>query len=148
MSLELLYTSAPKGLKKGSAGFCTVLSTVGMPVNLATRLESLSGYTHVYPPSHPEAASNPVCFSHLRLTIGGRGQSILSRVSDYGIDYSNRTNKLAHHVVLEPAECPPAGPAWVLQSGVMRAAWDGQCLTPATGPVPRLGDQPAGVCQR
>ncbi len=114
MSVELLYTSAPQGLKQGSRGFSTVLCTEGLPANLATRLESLSGYRHVFPPNHPQASDNPVCFSHMRFTVGGKQVSILSRISDYGIDYSQRTNKLAHHVVLDSSEHMPAGPAWLM----------------------------------
>ncbi len=59
MSVELLYTSAPQGLKQGSRGFSTVVCTNGLPVNLANRLESLSGYRHVFPPNSPQASSNP-----------------------------------------------------------------------------------------
>lgn len=82
MSVELLYTSAVQGLKQGSRGFCTVLSTTGMPLNLANRLESLSAYRHVFPPNSPDAAQNPVNYSHIRITVGGRPLSILSRISD------------------------------------------------------------------
>jgi len=110
MNAELLYTSAPQGLKQGSRGFCTVLSTVGMPLNLATKLESLSGYRHLYPSGTPDASKNPVGCSHLRFTVGGRQISVLSRISDYGLDYSQRTNKLAHHIVVD-APMPACGPA-------------------------------------
>ncbi|MFN8709125.1 MAG: hypothetical protein ACK50J_20770, partial [Planctomyces sp.] len=41
---EIIYTSSEKGLKQGSRGFCTVVSTSGMGLNLAERLESMSGY--------------------------------------------------------------------------------------------------------
>ncbi len=149
MSVELLYTSAAQGLKQGSRGFCTVLSTTGMPLNLATRLESLSAYRHVFPPSHPDASQNPISYSHLRINVGGRPLSILSRISDYGVDYSQRTNKLAHHVVLEGADLVPAGPAWVMsQPAVMRSQWDGQCVTPGTGPAIPASNQSARVCLR
>ena len=149
MSVELLYTSAAQGLKQGSRGFCTVVSTAGMPLNLATRLESLSAYRHVFAPGHPDAAQNPVSFSHLRLNVGGRPLSILSRISDYGVDYSQRTNKLAHHVVLEGADLVPAGPAWVMsQPGVMRSQWDGQCSTPGSGPAIPATNQSPRVCMR
>jgi len=149
MSVELLYTSAAQGLKQGSRGFCTVLSTAGMPLNLATRLESLSAYRHVFPPSHPDAAQNPVSFSHLRINVGGRPLSILSRISDYGIDYSQRTNKLAHHVVLEGVDLVPAGPAWVMsQTSIMRSRWDGQCATPSSGPAVPPSNQLPRVCLR
>ena len=149
MSVELLYTSSAQGLKQGSRGFCTVLSTAGMPLNLATRLESLSAYRHVFPPSHPDAAQNPVSFSHLRINVGGRPLSILSRISDYGVDYSQRTNKLAHHVVLEGADLVAAGPAWVMsQPTIMRSQWDGQCATPGGGPTVPPGNQSPRVCLR
>ena len=147
MSVELLYTSAPSGLKQGSRGFCTVLSTTGMPINLATRLETLSGFRHVYPPQDPNAEQNPVCYSHLKLTIGGNRVSVLSRIAAYGVDYSGRTNKLAHHVVLEPHEQPPAGPAWVLgQSNVMRETWNGQNQTPPSGPSIAMQNQSPRIC--
>ena len=38
---EIIYTSAEKGLKQGSRGFCTVVSTSGMALNIAERLESM-----------------------------------------------------------------------------------------------------------
>ena len=65
MSQELIYTSAPRGLKPGSQGFCTVVSTQGISASLVQRLEALSGYRHVFPPQDPNARLNPVLFSHL-----------------------------------------------------------------------------------
>jgi len=101
MNIELLYTSAPQGLKQGSRGFCTVISTTGLPINLAQRLESLSGYRHLYQPSDSRADANPVCHSHLRFSVGGRTVSVISRVAAYGVDYSQRTNKIAHHISMD-----------------------------------------------
>lgn len=75
MTQELIYTSAPRGLRPGTQGFCTVVSTQGMPVNLAMQLESLSGYRHLYPPGSPQESQNPVTWSHLRLRVGGAGVS-------------------------------------------------------------------------
>ena len=149
MSQELLYTSAPTGLKSGSRGFATVLCTAGMASNISTRLETLSGYRHVFSPQDPQASHNPVSWSHLRLTINGQPTSILSRIAAYGVDYSGRTNKLAHHVVPTPAELAKAGPAWMLlQSSWVRSDWDGSCQTPASGPALPSGNQPVEVCQR
>jgi len=145
MNAELLYTSAPAGLKQGSRGFCTVVSTAGMPINLASKLESLSGYRHVYPSGTPDAKKNPVGSSHLRFSLGGRMVSVISRISDYGLDYSQRTNKLAHHIVVD-APMPPSGPAaLLLQSGVMRDAWDGRCATVPPPALPTL-EIPPRVC--
>ncbi len=147
MSQELIYTSAPRGLKPGSRGFCTVVSTFGMPANLAQRLESLSGYRHVYGPQDAEARLNPVGFSHLLLTVGGRPYHVLSRVADAGLDYSQRTNKLAHHVVLDVSERVPGGPAWLLrQPGFVATAFDGEPRVLQAGRKPPSGNETSGVC--
>ena len=45
---ELFYTSAPRGLRPGSSGFCTVSMTSGMPPTLISRLESLSSYQPIF----------------------------------------------------------------------------------------------------
>ncbi len=146
MSQELHYTSVPRGLKPGTRGFCTVATTSQMPGLLAERLENLSGYQPVYPPHDPSAIRNPVNFAHTRFSLGGRPVSILSRVGPTGLDYSGRTNKYAHHVVLEAVERPEGGPAWLLgQPGFMQNTWDGEPRTLAEGrPVPR-GDRPGGI---
>ncbi|TWT66370.1 GAP1-N2 domain-containing protein [Allorhodopirellula solitaria] len=147
MSLELLYTSAASGLRQGSRGFCTVLSTSGMPGNLAQRLETLSGYRHVFSPQDDQAAQNPISFSHVRIRTGGQSSSVLSRVAAYGTDYSGRTNKLAHHIVVDSHEQSPAGPAWLLaHANIMRTQWDGQNQTPPTGPTLPQKNQSSRVC--
>ncbi len=147
MSVELLYTSAPQGLKQGSRGFATVLCTSGLPSNLAARLEGLSGYRHVFAPNHADASKNPICYSHMRFVMGGKSISIVSRISDYGIDYSQRTNKLAHHIVLDTSEQPAAGPAWLLsQPAFMRTTWDGSCQIIPQGPTIPQADQSPGIC--
>lgn len=149
MSHELIYTSAPKGLRPGSRGFCTVVSTQGLPAALVERLEGLSGYRHAYPPQTPNAHLNPVASSHLVLSSGGRSWHLLSRVCDAEFDYSQRTNKLAHHVLLDANELPQAGPAWLLgQPGFMQTGWDGQPRVLPSGRLPPMLDAPPQVCQR
>ncbi|MFN9594379.1 MAG: hypothetical protein ACK56G_16935, partial [Pirellulaceae bacterium] len=147
MNAELLYTSAPQGLKQGSRGFCTVQSTAGMPINLAMKLESLSGYRHLYPPGDSRASLNPVAWSHLKFSLGGRTVSVLSRIADYGLDSSQRPNKLAHHLVLV-APLPPAGPVTLIQQpGVLRTSWDGKCTTLPPPMVPGGSAPGPGVCR-
>ena len=127
MSRELIYTSAPRGVKPGSQGFCTVAYTQGMPANVIQQLESLSGYRHILSPQDSKASLNPVAYSHLVLTIAGRRCHVLSRICDAGLDYTQRTNKFAHHVVLDAAEVPAAGPAWLLaQPKFMQSKWAGR----------------------
>jgi len=147
MLQEIYYTSAPRGLKAGSRGFCTVVSTPGMAKNLADRLEALSGYRHVFAPHDPQAACNPILWSHLRLSVGGRPYHVLSRIGDAGLDYTQRTNKFAHHVVLDAVDLPPAGPAWLLAApGFMQSTWDGEPRTLAAVRRPPSGSNAPAVC--
>ena len=148
MSQELLYTSAPRGLKPGSRGFCTVLSTQGMAAPLATALEGLSGYRPIYPAGDDHANRNPVVYSHLKLQAAGRTSNVLSRIADFGLDYSQRANKLAHHVVLDKTELLPGGPASLLSMrDFMREEWAGDPKVVALKPVKREGRLAGGPCR-
>src|SRR5688500_8496997 len=127
MALELVYTSAERGLKPRSHGFCTVAMTRGMAAGLAERLESLSGYRAHFPPTDAEAAENPVHYSDCRFSVGGRTVPVLSRVAFAGFDHTGRSNKIAHHVALGPEELALEGPAWVArQSGFFMESWAGE----------------------
>ena len=148
MSQELLYTSAPRGLKPGSRGFCTVLSTQGMPAPLATALEGLSGYRLISSAGDKGANRNPIVYSHLILPAGGRTLNVLSRIAEFGLDYSQRANKLAHHVVLDKTELLPGGPANLLSTpDFMREQWQGEPKVVAFKPVKREGRLPSGPCR-
>jgi hypothetical protein len=148
MSHELHYTSVPRGLKPGSRGFCTVGMTAQISGQLVDRLESLSGYQPVFPPHDPSAGLNPIVFSHLRLTIGGKVVSVLSRIGPAALDYSGRPNKYAHHVVLEGSECPEGGPAWLLsQPGFMQGAWEGEPREIPAGRTAPPGDRQPGMAR-
>ncbi len=149
MSQEILYTSAPRGLKPGSRGFSTVVSTFGMSKTLAERLESLSGYRHAFLPPDPNTRYNPINYSHLKITVGGRRYHVLSRIADAGQDYTGRTNKLAHHVALEESEILACrqGPAELLaQDGFCETAWDGQTSARHPGRAPQAGDAVGRAC--
>lgn len=119
-----------------------------MPINVIAKLEAISGYRHLNKGIHRRPDENPVAYAHQRVNLSGRWVSVISRVADYGTDYSGRpTNKLAHHVALDEGEHPPAGPAWLMrQRSVFRAEWLGQCETPSTGPVIPKADQPPRIC--
>ena len=111
MAQELINTSAPKGLKTGSKGYCTVAYTEGMPSNLLAVLEAYSGYAPVYQVFEEKAALNPVSFCHYRYSAGAMATDIVSRICFSGLDYTKRFNKLAHHIVIEPGEKTVGGPA-------------------------------------
>jgi hypothetical protein len=121
--------------------------TRGTPASLVERLESLSGYRPLFPASSPQASRNPVSWAHWRISAGGQAYSVLSRVCFAGLDYTQRSNKFAHHVALTGAEQTAAGPAWVLLNGnIARTNWPGESAEIPTAPVlPRL-DAPAAIC--
>src|SRR6516164_2197751 len=141
MSQELFYTSAPRGLQPGSQGFCTVAATRGMSRALMEKLEALSGYRPMYPPSDAQYSLNPVTFAHVKIGVAGKSYHVLSRIGAAGLDYTERANKFAHHVVLEGGELPEAGPAWVLsQPGFMESRWNGEVQFLASGRIPPAGN--------
>ena len=96
MMQEIVFTSARRGLRSGSTGFCTVRSTRGMPGNLAQLLERLTGYAHVFDAYGSEVGWNPVSYAHYVARLGGQRFHILSRISNAPLDHTNRSNKLAH----------------------------------------------------
>lgn len=116
MSFELVYTSARRGLRPGASGFCTVAATEGIPRALQDKLESLSGYSHTESLAGSEP---PVNYSHLTFRIQRTIYHVVSRIGDAGIDYSGRTNKIAHHLALtsEEIEGFQDGPAALFSDG-------------------------------
>ena len=150
MSQEILYTSAPKGLKPGVGGYCTVVSTYGMAKNMAEYLESLTAYHHAFRPPDPRASSNPVNYLHLAMKLGGQKYRVLSRIADAGLDYSNRTNKLAHVIALTEKEILACrqGPAEVMaHEGFFETGWDGQLNGRHPGRTLPAGQASARQCQ-
>lgn len=127
MSWELYYTSAKRGLRPHSSGFCTVARTDGMPAAVVERLESLSSYQPIYPGGSELADRNPVAWSHWRIPVGSRQRSVLSRVAFVASDYTGRPGKFAHHVLLEPGEQDPDGPpTMMMRGGIMEGLWAGE----------------------
>lgn len=131
MAFELVYTSAPRGIKPGSSGFCTVAYTNGLAANTAVQLEALSAYKAYFPPYDDHASQNPVAYSHYRVISSGEELHVLSRICFNGLDYTKRSNKLAHHLVLRHYDLAqaPAGPAALFQQpGLFFCAWDREPL--------------------
>ncbi len=128
MSFELIYTSVPRGLKVGAKGFSTVAMTANMPAHCVQLCESMSGYSHIFGLNDPRYNANPVSWSHYNVKCGGRDYSICSRISSHPKDYTGRTNKIAHHLMLEnPAETSRlvAGPAAMMSHGLpFVSTWD------------------------
>lgn len=127
MIQELVHTSIPKGLRPGSRGFCTVAMTSGMSVTLSEALESLSGYRFQFDPAGPQLSLNQPTYSLLKLTIGGRRHYVVSRIAPCQADYTNRPNRIAHHLALTDSDLVQDGPTSVLlREDNFLAGWDGE----------------------
>jgi hypothetical protein len=120
MALELVYTSAERGLRPGTSGFCTVAMTRGLPPALVPRLEALGGYRP------GPTGDGPVAFSFWRVETAAGIAHVLSVVGPAPPDHTARTNKIAAYAVLGPEELSAAGPAWMIaQGGFLRRSWNG-----------------------
>jgi len=138
MAKQLVYTSVPQGLWPGTSGYCTVLSTEGIPRVEAEYLEKLSVYRIVdraggaaIPPTQENydrlVALNPSNVAHVKFRFRGREQSLLFKTCLAGFDYSGRLRKLSHFLLLEEHDQATAGPAWMTQQqGVFLGNWGGQ----------------------
>lgn len=137
MSYELVFTSASQGLRRGTSGFCTVAATEGIPRALQDKLESLSGYRHT------EAAhgrERPVNHSHLTIRIQRNIYHVVSRIGDPGMDYSKRSNKIAHHLALTSSELEKftQGPSPLFSDdSFWHESWDDAPEILAPGRLPR-----------
>jgi len=149
MAKEIVVTSVPRGIKLGRTGFQVVMRTAGIGDDVMSSLEQLAGYRHV-----PEGSGrNPVIYSY-RSVRGTTGQlNVLGRTVDAGNDFSNRSNKLAHLLSVDPAELSTlrnSSPAAVLAAieGRLATVWQGgpeERVSPFALPSPPV--QPA-VCRR
>ncbi|MDR0610951.1 MAG: hypothetical protein LBG58_12625 [Planctomycetaceae bacterium] len=123
MIQEQISTSSPKCLD-GNSGFGVVAQTSGMAPNVSREVSMLSGYTHQFAAGD---SRNPVAFLHVVRRTGGTNRHIISRVADCGNDYSGRTNRIAHHWIIEELDLPCllCGPAAILSlSNFFRTQWN------------------------
>lgn len=106
MPLQLVFTSAPQGLTPGRSGYCTVARHRGVPDRLAQLLESVGT---------PHERAEGETFTFRTLEAGDRHWFVLSRFVARGLDYTQRDNRLAHHLIFTAEEAallaPPAAVA-------------------------------------
>lgn len=143
MPLQLIFTSAPRGLVAGRSGFCTVARHASLSERLTQQLESLGT---------PHDTSTGETFTFRRLEAGSQAWYVLSRFVSRGLDYSQRDNRLAHHLVFTAEEAavlpPPAAlalrwngwkdewteePTWLKEDSRPLALLAHPVLTPAAG---------------
>ena len=142
MAQELLFTSAPKGLKPGSSGPCIVQMSDSMPPLLMQRLEAISVHRAVGDGQDPIPS-----LSHVLVDMNGMRRHVVSRVAHAGTDHAGRPNRLAHHLVLHGEELGLGGPAWLVQQPVFKTAWDGRvAYLEGEAWLPEGPTQPVHVC--
>ena len=118
MPLQLIFTSASQGLTPGRSGYCTVARHRAIPDRLAQLLESVGT-----PHERPEGAT----FTLRMLEAGDKNWCVLSRFVARGLDYTQRDNRLAHHLIfsLEEAAILPPPAAIAGRWKGWRAEWSG-----------------------
>ena len=85
-----------------------------MRPGLVQRLEQMSIY------SHRTVSPNPTILAYRLVDLGGVKYRVLSRIRDAGLDFTKRSNFIAHHLAFEPGESVGgASPAEIL------LFWDG-----------------------
>ena len=100
MPQQLIYTSAPRGVVAGRSGHCTVARSAAMREALMLQLEKWSYYQHL---SLSGGQERPIHSCRV-IDIRGTRYHVLSRIQDAGLDFTGRTNFLAHHLVFAPEE--------------------------------------------
>jgi hypothetical protein len=100
MPQQLIYTSAPRGIVAGRSGHCTVARSALMREALMLQLEKFCYYQHL---SLSGGRERPI-FSCRIVDIRGTRFHVLSRIQDAGLDFTGRTNFIAHHLVFTPEE--------------------------------------------
>ncbi len=107
MPLQLIFTSAPRGLVAGRSGYCTVARHRSIPDRLAQILESVGT-----PHQNPQGAT----YTFRIIEASNANWFVLSRFVARGLDYSQRDNRLAHHLIFTAEEAavlpPPAAIAF------------------------------------
>lgn len=100
MIWELVYTSIEHGLLHDSSGFGVAAATSGIPAAVSDILAAGSGYDAVFSHHSSEYNLNPVADFHYTVRLGNAGYHWVGRVSAAGVDYSGRSNMLAHHLFI------------------------------------------------
>lgn len=136
MAWQLIYTSAPRGLAPGHSGFCTVARSADLRDAVAQRLEQISSYHYLDPAKVSDPARNPALHAYRILDLRGAKFHVLSRIKPAGLDFTARTNHLAHHLLFAPEELAalPSPATLLLHWPGWLNAWEGD---------PRLLDAPA-----
>ena len=124
MAQQLIFTSTPQGLEPGRSGYCTVARHKDLRHRLVRELERLS----VYDFGQQTGANRADICIFRKVPLGSEEFYVLTKICDAGLDYTNRTNYLAHHLILdgfEIATCPSPAEIFLNWAGWLRSWPDG-----------------------
>ncbi|NBS91145.1 hypothetical protein EBS67_14285 [bacterium] len=127
MPRELIYTAADEGIDglRGCLCYAGASSDALSNKLLLQNLLAINNYQELYKAGNPRAQNNPIGFSHYRFNAGVRDCSVISRIGPAPL-YANRTNFIAHHVILDDMDKAKAGPAWAIKNFKFRDHWSPQ----------------------
>jgi hypothetical protein len=127
MPKELIYTAADEGIDglRGCLCYAGASSDALSNKLLLQNLLAINNYQELYKAGNPRAHNNPIGFSHYRFNAGVRDCSVISRIGPAPL-YANRTNFIAHHVILDDMDKAKAGPAWAIKNFKFRDQWSPQ----------------------
>ena len=127
MPRELIYTAADEGIDGLRGCLCYAGASNDALSNklLLQNLLAINNYQELYKAGNHKAHSNPIGFSHYRFNAGARDCSVISRIGPAPL-YANRTNFIAHHVILDDIDKAKAGPAWAINNFKFRDHWSPQ----------------------
>ena len=125
MAWQLIYTSSPRGLVAGRSGFCTVARHPEIRERLVAVIERFSALDRSFSQIAGAGAVPPVIATHRIVDLGDATYHVLSMIQDAGLDYTGRTNHIAHHLICEEHELSAAvSPAQILRSFPWLKRWD------------------------
>jgi len=115
MPRELLYTAADLGVDGLRGCLCYAGASSNALSNniLLQNLLPTNNYQELYKANSPNEKSNPIGFSHYRINSGAKDVSVISRIGPAPL-YANRTNFIAHHIIIDDQEKCQAGPGWLM----------------------------------
>jgi hypothetical protein len=128
MPWQLIYTSAPRGLLSGQSGFCTVARSADLREALMQRLEQISSYHYLRVAEAATANRNPTLSAFRILDLRGTKYYVLTRIQPAGLDFTARTNHIAHHLIFQGNELSqlPSPAAILLHWPGWLSCWQGE----------------------
>lgn len=115
MAYQLVYTSAAKLLDAGRSGFGTVARSKSISSLVVSAIERASQFANLR-----GLDRSRVIHVHRRITAGSSRFHVLTRIVDAGVDYTRRTNHIAHHLVVSQEEASKAAARGVTPADVLR----------------------------